>query len=164
MAAQLAVRTGLGLLCGGAALCIATAAIALPAEDHWSSDMEPALAKALEDATARIDSGAYADAIAALKPLADQLPSNADVFNLLGYAHRKTGNLRRSAPYYERALYLNPDHLGALAYQGELFLAQDNPDGAAANLRRLEKLCDLPCDARETLAGALRQWRARQTN
>ena len=57
-------------------------------------------------------------------------------------------------------LYLKPDHRGALAYQGELFLLQGNLDGALRNLRRLEALCATPCDEKRELEQAIRAWRA----
>ncbi|MEO0761116.1 MAG: hypothetical protein AAFZ09_04810, partial [Pseudomonadota bacterium] len=97
-------------------------ALALPAEDHWSADTDPADAARLEESRLLIEAERYEDALAILEELAKAMPASADVFNLLGFAHRKTGNMAVSGAHYERALYLKPDHLGALEYQGELFL------------------------------------------
>lgn len=138
----------------------AAAALALPAEDHWSSDLDPAAVETMTRAHALIEAGNPAEAIALLAALAKSAPAVADVFNLLGFAHRKAGDLAISGAHYERALYLDPDHLGALEYQGELYLALGKPELAAANLARLETLCALPCEEREELAEAIRDWRA----
>ncbi|MEO1469351.1 MAG: hypothetical protein AAFV86_09850 [Pseudomonadota bacterium] len=135
-------------------------ALALPAEDHWSADTDPADAARLEESRLLIEAERYEDALAILEGLAKAMPASADVFNLLGFAHRKTGNLAVSGAHYERALYLKPDHLGALEYQGELFLLLGDIAGARANLRRLEALCDLPCEEREELDEAIRAWQA----
>ena len=136
------------------------AASALPAEDHWSTDLDPAAVETMTRARALIEADNPGEAIALLDPLAAAHPAIADVFNLLGFAHRKAGNLDISGAHYERALYLQPDHLGALEYQGELFLKLDKPDLAAANLARLEALCALPCEEREDLAQAIHDWHA----
>ncbi|MFN3262975.1 MAG: tetratricopeptide repeat protein [Pikeienuella sp.] len=135
-------------------------ALALPGEDHWSREVSPAERAALEESRALIEAGRAAEALPILTELAKALPSNADVFNLLGFAHRKTGDLTTSGAHYVRALYLDPDHLGALEYQGELFLMQGNTERAAANLRRLEALCPERCEERDELEAAIEAQRA----
>ena len=47
---------------------------------------------------------------------------NADAWNLLGFTYRKLGQLDDSDAAYLTVLSINPDHLGALEYQGELFI------------------------------------------
>lgn len=137
---------------------------AAPAEDHWSTDLDPRVAAAFVEAGALIKAERFAAALPVLKGLAVDLPANADVFNMLGFAYRKTGDLDASAPNYERALYLNPDHLGALEYQGELFLMLGDLSAAQANLKRLETLCQTPCEERDELAEAIEDWKARQAD
>ena len=136
------------------------AAFGLPAEDHWSREMDPETGERLEQAVRLIEDEAFADALPLLERLAFDLPGSADVYNLLGFAYRKTGDLERSAPAYKRALYLKPDHLGALEYQGELFLTQGNVEGAEHNLSLLDEFCALPCEERDELAEAIEAWRA----
>jgi len=60
---------------------------------------------------------------------------------------------------YERALWLDPDHRGALEYQGELFLLLGDVDKAEANLAHLEKVCPDDCEEAEELAEAIALWR-----
>lgn len=136
------------------------AAQALPAEDHWTPEADPAAVAALEDSKRLIEAEAFADALVILERLASELPQNADVFNLLGFAHRKTGNLAVSGAHYERALYLKPDHLGALEYQGELYLLEGRLDDALANLNRLQAICASPCEETDELAEAIRIWQS----
>ena len=137
-------------------------AYAEPAEDHWSADLDPAVAANLSIAARMIEAEAYDTALPILRQLSLDAPANADVFNLLGFAQRKTGDLEASARAYERALYLDPDHLGALEYQGELFLTLGDAAAAETNLERLKALCPSPCEETDELADAVSQWRAAQ--
>ncbi|MEM7744491.1 MAG: tetratricopeptide repeat protein [Pseudomonadota bacterium] len=139
-------------------------AMALPAEDHWGADPDSPFAKELAEATALIEAEHYKEALPLLEQLAEQARGNADVFNLLGFAYRKTGDLENSAPAYERALFLDPDHVGALEYQGELFLTLDNIEGAEANLEKLMRACAWPCEEAEELTAAIAAWRAVNTS
>ena len=59
-----------------------------------------------------------------------------------------------SALAYTQALTLNPDHLGALEYQGELFLQTGKPDLAKANLARIKGICG-DCEESEDLEKAI---------
>lgn len=135
-----------------------TGAAAAPAEDHWTAD--PADASPKAEARALIAAGRFAEAQPILAALAKTQPGDADVFNLLGFAYRKTGDLGRSAPAYARALRLDPHHRGALEYQGELFLAEGRLAAAEANLRRLTQVCAGPCEEAADLAAAIADWRA----
>ncbi|MFP3943631.1 MAG: tetratricopeptide repeat protein [Alphaproteobacteria bacterium] len=102
-----------------------------------------------------IEEGKYGRSVRVLNGLIEREPENADAYNLLGYVHRKMGNLDDSARYYKQALVLDPDHKGALEYQGELFLKQNKPDKAKGNLERLEALCPDGCEERDELAAAI---------
>lgn len=96
----------------------------------------------------------YEAALVQLRPMAisDQ---HADVFNLLGFALRKTGDQAGGMANYQRALAMNPNHKGALEYQGQLFVELGQMDNARANMARLQKLCPSGCeelaDLKETI-------------
>ena len=94
-----------------------------------------------EQAKAAIEAGEFAAALPILTAITTAEPQNADAWNLLGFSARKTGDLEAAAIAYARALTINPDHLGALEYQGEMFLQIGRPEAARANLETLQGLC-----------------------
>ena len=73
----------------------------------------------------------------------------------MGYVLRKRNDLKNSAVHYKKALEINPKHLGALEYQGELFLTVGNLELAKANLEKLDKLCWLGCDEYDDLKASI---------
>jgi tetratricopeptide (TPR) repeat protein len=82
-------------------------------------------------------------------------PNNADVNNLLGYTSRKLKSYRASASYYTKALQVNPNHLGALEYQGELFVTTKKIASAKSNLAKLLTLCGVNCSEYKDLKKAI---------
>lgn len=111
-------------------------------------------------AKTKIAAGDYAGAIPILTTLSQTEPDNADVFNLLGFSYRKTGDLDGAAPAYAQALTINPKHRGALEYQGEMYLQMGDVAKAEANLARLDDICWLSCDEERELKNAIAEWRA----
>ena len=79
----------------------------------------------------------------------------ADVFNLMGFALRKTGDRANGMAYYQRALALDANHKGALEYQGELFVELGQMDKARENLARLQKVCPKGCEELSDLKEAI---------
>ena len=96
----------------------------------------------------------YAQAIIELDALVKLGAEHADIFNLLAFSQRKSGDLNNAAINYRKALALEPDHLGALEYQGELFVMLKDMPAARANLARLVTLCPSGCEEREDLEKA----------
>lgn len=79
-----------------------------------------------------------------------------DLYNLLGFTARKSGNLSMAAKHYEKALSINARHVGALQYQGELFITLGKYDSAKQNLAKIEKICWLfACEEEKLLKTAL---------
>ena len=101
----------------------------------------PAETPTIEAAQAAIDTTDYAAAARILAELAGTDPTNPDVWNLFGFASRKMGRMGEASEAYAEALRLKPDHLGALEYQGEMFVDLKHPEDAAKNLATLKKLC-----------------------
>ncbi len=120
----------------------------------FAADTAPDPAAVLQEARAAIDAGDYSGAMASLSEVVAADPQNADALNLMGYASRKSGDMTNAASYYEAALAINPNHFGALEYQGEMFVMLDNMDGAKANLAKLEAEC-APCEEFDDLAEAI---------
>ena len=48
--------------------------------------------------------------------------NNADILNYLGFALRKTGNVKKAEIYYLKGLELDAAHLGINEYLGELYI------------------------------------------
>lgn len=92
-----------------------------------------------------VDSYKYSQARTELLLVDKDFPNNANVNNLLGYTSRKLKMYSSSATYYSRALKIDPNHLGALEYQGELFVVTNKISMARKNLKKLEKLCGVNC-------------------
>jgi len=109
----------------------------------------PAAAKSVNSELAKVttllNANNFKQALADLKIIDSEFKNNADVNNLLGYSSRKLKQYKPAATYYEKALKLNPNHLGALEYQGELFVLTNKVSAAKKNLVKLEKLCGLKC-------------------
>lgn len=132
------------------ALLAALAATPALAVDLGRGHADPAVTAA----RAAIDAGDFNAALTLLSPYVADHPRDADALNLVGFASRKAGALEQAATFYAAALAVEPDHLGALEYQGELFLQQGDRAAAEANLARLTALCGA-CEEREDLAAAL---------
>ena len=59
-----------------------------------------------------------------------------------------------AATSYTAALKINPGHLGALEYQGEMYLELGQTDAAMANLKKLQGLCG-DCEEATDLAESI---------
>ena len=128
-------------------------AFAASSDDYAANSAKPA---AYTEALKLIKSKNYGDAIIKLKQAETAAQKDADIQNLLGFAHRKSGKLDSAAEYYKSALTLDPKHKGALEYQGELFLLLGDKAGAEANLQKLDKICWLGCSELDDLRTAIR--------
>lgn len=132
------------------ALLMSTGALAadVPAPASVHHD---ALAPAREAIKAR----RWTDAIKLLEQAAGKSPNNADVFNLLGFSHRRVGALDKAFKHYKTALALDPNHKGAHEYIGEAYLLAGDVKQAQAHLKQLERLCPQGCEERDDLQGAI---------
>ena len=108
-----------------------------------------------KEALALIAAEKYQEAILPLQSAEKSALHDADIQNLLGFVHRKTGNLDAAGGYYQRALEIDPKHKGALEYQGELFLMRGDKDAARANLVKLDEICWLGCTEYDVLKRAI---------
>lgn len=111
---------------------------------------------------ARIAARDFKGAVTQLSAMVDGGVQNPDVYNLLGYALRQSGDLKAALTYYQKALDYNPDHKGALEYSGELYVKIGDLAKARANEARLAQLCPQGCEELADLRGAIAQ--AAKTN
>ena len=96
----------------------------------------------------------YDAALAQLKTMVVSYPQ-PDVFSLMGFAFRKTGDRAQAMTYYRKALDADPSHKGALEYQGELYLELGQVDKAKENLAKLDRLCWFGCEEEKDLKEAI---------
>ena len=145
-----------------ALLVLAATALSGQAADTTppSEPDNPAAADPLALARARIQAKQWPAAIEELRKL--NAPANADWNNLMGYAQRKQAapDLAAAQRYYDAALRINPRHLGALEYAGELALMKGELPVAEARLAALDKACNGRCEEFDDLKKAVASYKA----
>lgn len=127
---------------------VALGLLALPAVGYAagsSSSSESAKPDLYEEAEELIDDEDYAEAIPLLQQSIQEKGEYADALNLLGYANRKLGDKAKAMTYYTKALNMEPNHLGANEYMGELYLEMNDLAKAEERLAVLKTACG-DCD------------------
>ncbi|HEV7386026.1 MAG TPA: tetratricopeptide repeat protein [Phenylobacterium sp.] len=105
-------------------------------------------------AVSLINERRYDEALASLSKAAETFGPHPDILTYEGYTWRKKGDYARAETYYRQALAIDPRHIGATEYYGELKAARGDIAGARLMLAKLDKLCAYGCaDAEE-----LRRW------
>jgi tetratricopeptide (TPR) repeat protein len=110
----------------------------------------------LNDARKLIAKSEWDAAITMLRKIVVQQPKNADALNLLGYSLRQHGDMKEAEAWYLKALKLQPTHLGANEYLGELYVLTGEKAKAQARLDALAKICgNTTCSEYQDLAKAI---------
>ena len=140
------------------ALPLLAFALAAPAfaVDNAASGGRPDLA----EVRTKIEAKDYASAIALLTPMTAQY-QDPDMFNLLGFSYRKSGDLKQAATFYGKALDFDPTFKPAIEYQGELYLEMKDLEKAKANLAKLASLCPSGCEEKVDLEKAIADYKPR---
>ena len=138
-----------------------TGAFAAGSSDTSDRPSSPETTK-LNAARAQIEAEQYQAAIPVLQEVVTINGRNADAHNLLGFSYRKLGRYPEASEAYIKALAINPEHRGALEYQGELFLKLRQLDKAEKNLKRLDSICWLPCEEYTDLKEAVAAYKAQK--
>jgi Flp pilus assembly protein TadD len=94
---------------------------------------------------AKIKAKDFKAAIAELTPMLET-HQHADVYNLMGFSLRKSGDRKQAYTFYRKALDFDPEHKGALEYLGELYVETGELDKARENVALLKKLCPGGCE------------------
>lgn len=141
-------------------LCAGLIAFAPIASADYDEPEVPAVDRNYDRAYKLVGKEKYDRALPLLEKVVKRDPANADAWNLLGFSARKTGDLARSEVAYDKALALEPTHLGALEYSGELYLKLDDLATAEERLQRLVSACPAGCDEREKLEQAINEYKA----
>jgi Flp pilus assembly protein TadD len=112
----------------------------------------------------KIKAKEFKAAIADLNGIIDKGVQHADVYNLLGFSLRKSGDLKTAYTFYKKALDFDPEHKGALEYLGELYVETGEMAKAREHVVLLKKLCPNGCEELEDLEKAIAQAAAPKTN
>jgi tetratricopeptide (TPR) repeat protein len=149
-----------------AAIVMGTAAAAAradsPSRDTPSAPLPSAPAAApaaapggLEEAEFKVNAGDFRAAIPLLSAIVQRDPRNADALNLMGYSLRKTGQFALALQYYNSALAIAPQNLGANEYLGELYVQMGQIEKARQQLAVLTAACGADCVQTRDLTAAI---------
>ena len=108
----------------------------------------------LTSVRAKIKAKDFKGALAELTPML-ATHQHADVYNLMGFSLRKTGDYKQAYTFYRKALDFDPEHKGALEYLGELYVETGQVEKARENVVLLKKLCPSGCEELEDLEQAI---------
>ncbi len=108
----------------------------------------------LTSVRAKVKATDYHAALAELRALADT-HQHADVYSLMGFSLRKTGDYAAALTFYKKALDFDASHKGAREYLGELYAETGDLAKAREQLAVLTKLCPQGCEEREDLEKVL---------
>ncbi len=136
-------------------LCFLTPAYSAGTSSSDDKSAQSAHSKEYYTAVKLIKGGNFDDALVILETMVQNEPNDADIHNYIGFSFRKKGMLEKSAYHYEKALDINPKHLGALEYQGELFIALGDLDRAKVNLNKIDDICWTQCNELRKLKQAI---------
>ena len=106
-------------------------------------------------AISQIDDGNYEGAIGLLLSHISSNPNDPEAFNQLGYAHSRLQNYDLALEFYRQALEIDPEHAGALAYMGKVYLELGEVEIAEDHLRQLDLICLFGCEAFSSLQEAI---------
>ncbi len=123
-----------------------------------TSTPEPQQADLYKQAEELIEDEEYANAIPLLQQSIKEKGEYADALNLLGYANRKLGDKAKALTYYTKALNMEPSHLGANEYLGELYLEMNDLPKAEERLAILKNACG-DCDEYDDLADEIEDYK-----
>ena len=108
----------------------------------------------LTSVRAKIKAKDYQAALTELRTLADT-HQHADVYSLMGFSLRKSGDYPTALTFYKKALDFDANHKGAREYLGELYVETGDLPKAREQLAVLQRLCPQGCEEREDLEKAL---------
>ena len=147
------------VLVGAVLAASAAGALAEPYE------VDPDLAARDEDYAAgkrAVERKDWGEAVRRFKLAERRHPEQADLQNILGFAHRNLKQYDLAFIHYKRAIEIEPRHRGAHEYIGETYLLTGDLASAEKHLDALRQICLLPCDELQDLERAVARYRTSQ--
>ena len=108
----------------------------------------------------KVDAKDYRGAMPILEKILIKDSRHADALNLMGYCSRKLDDPEEALEYYQKALKINPNHVGANEYLGELYLELKDLPKAEERLKVLAKACN-GCEEQRDLEEAIADYKAK---
>jgi len=139
-----------------------TTALLFATSNTFAADTQPSPQPApdkLSGVRAQIAANNFPGAVDELKRI--NATGDADWNNLMGYSLRKgaTPDFAGAEKFYNEALRIDPKHLGALEYSGELYLQTGDLARAEQRLAALDKACFFGCTEYSDLKKAIAQYK-----
>jgi Flp pilus assembly protein TadD len=144
-----AIRLLAASLISAAAMTTLGSTLALAVDTMTSKD-----APDLSSVRTKIKAKDFQAALVELRSIADA-HQHADVYSLMGFSLRKTGDYATALTFYKKALEFDVEHKGAREYLGELYVETGELPKAKEQLAVLQKLCPQGCEEREDLEQAI---------
>jgi tetratricopeptide (TPR) repeat protein len=135
-------------------LSLLLASALMPASAFAVDNVTSKDAPDLTSVRARLKAKDFKGALAELTPMLTTY-QHADVYNLMGFSLRKSGDPKQAYTFYRKALDFDPQHKGALEYLGELYVETGQVDKARENVAQLKKLCPSGCEELADLEKAI---------
>lgn len=136
-----------------------TVSVADPSSSGYEDDVAKPVNVDYKRGYDEVSYGNYQLAIKYLLRAAITSPDDADVYNLLGFSHRKLDKLEEALKHYKKALKLKPRHQGANEYIGELYLRTNNLKKAEEHLEVLDDVCFFGCDEFDNLKESIEKYK-----
>ncbi len=108
-----------------------------------------------------INKGHYDDAIEILAAARLRDPHNTDVLTYLGFSHRKLRDFDTAYDYYQQALAIDPNHVGANEYLGEMYVEMGLIEKASNQLTKLDNICAFSCAEYDDLKALIDNYKER---
>jgi len=124
-----------------------------------SSSSSSSVSALYAQASAKVNAKDYRGAMPILNKIIAKDRRNADALNLMGFCDRKLGNIDEALEYYNKALAIKPNHVGANEYLGELYLELKNLPKAEERLKVLAKACN-GCEEQQELKEKIEKYKA----
>jgi cytochrome c-type biogenesis protein CcmH/NrfG len=145
--------------------CVTAFAITVNVTHAAGTETRPIAAPAAADYNAgktAVENKQWKVAAAHFNRAATLDPESADAWNMLGYSSRWAGNYKDAFAAYDKALKIDPTHVGAHSYLGVAYVKTDDLTKARAQLVTVEKLCgSTDCDEYKLLSKAISEYKAK---
>ena len=135
---------------------------AMMPESMWDNTLDLINVAKMQAASNLIRDEKYPGAIKLLLQVVRSEPDNADGWTLLAYSLRKSGDLAGAHEGYDKALALNPNHVYARQYLGELLLLEGDLSGAVEQLAVITARCYGTCPPLDELTARIEEYKANQ--